>query len=77
MQIGNGRVVLVKFKYVLAAGALATVLAGAASGKIANPAGWSADEAKAIAAWPAREATTKIDPAIEIRIAKIVKGMTF
>ncbi|MCC6926539.1 glycoside hydrolase family 3 protein [Novosphingobium sp.] len=76
MQFGNGRVVLVKFKYVLAAGALATVLAGAASGKIANPAGWSADEAKAIAAWPARKATGKIDPAIEIRIAKIVKGMT-
>lgn len=38
--------------------------------------GWTADEAQAIAAWPARKATGALDAASEARIAQIVAGMT-
>lgn len=65
-----------KFRYALAAAAIAGVFSGSASGKLAPPSGWSADEAKAIAAWPARKATGKLDPATEAKIARIVAGMT-
>ncbi len=37
---------------------------------------WSADEARAIAAWPGRQPTAKLDPEVEARIARIVGGMT-
>ena len=37
---------------------------------------WSADEARAMAAWPTRQPTGKLDPQTEARIARIVGGMT-
>lgn len=65
-----------KFRNALAAAALASVFTGSAIGKLAPASGWSADEAKAIAAWPVRKSTNRLDPATEARIARIVAGMT-
>ena len=65
-----------KFRIVLASAALAGLLASSASGRQTAPAGWSADERKAIAAWPVRKPTGKLDPVTEARIARIVAGMT-
>lgn len=65
-----------KFRYAFAAAAFAGVITGSASGKQAPASGWSADEAKAIAAWPTRKSTSRLDPATELRIARIVAGMT-
>ncbi|MEY4952419.1 MAG: hypothetical protein RL299_843 [Pseudomonadota bacterium] len=65
-----------KFRYALAAAALASVFTGSAIGKLAPASGWSADEAHAIAAWPVRKSTSRLDPATEARIARIVAGMT-
>lgn len=74
--LSDRRDVPVKFRYAFAAAALAGVITGSANGKQASASGWSADEAKAIAAWPARKATGRLDPATEARIARIVAGMT-
>lgn len=65
-----------KFRYALAAAAFAGMFTGSASGKQAAGSTWSADETRAIAAWPARKSTSRLDPATEARIAKIVAGMT-
>ena len=65
-----------KYRYALTAAVLAGVFAGSASGKLTAIAGWNADEAQAIAAWPARKSTSRLDPATEARIARIVAGMT-
>lgn len=57
--------------------ALSLVLAACATpGAVSTGAGWSAEEAAVIAAWPARKPTSNLDPAIESKIASIVAGMT-
>ncbi len=71
-----GRDVPVKIPVVLAALASVGLAACAAPGQIASGQGWSKDEAAAIAAWPGRKPTGKLDPATESRIAAIVAGMT-
>ena len=71
-----GRDVPVKIPVVLAALASVGLAACAAPGQIASSQGWSKDEAAAIAAWPGRKPTGKLDPATESRIAAIVAGMT-
>lgn len=65
-----------KFRYALAVAACAGAFSGSASGELASVSGWSADEARAIAAWPARKGAGRLDPATEARIARIVAGMT-
>lgn len=52
------------------------VAACAAGGQLALKPEWSAHEARAVAAWPARQPTGQLDPATEARIARIVGGMT-
>jgi len=66
----------VKIRIVLAAAASFGVAACTGQGQLAQDQGWSADEAKAIAAWPGRKPAGKLDPATEQRIAAIVAGMT-
>jgi beta-glucosidase len=66
----------VKLRIVLAAAVAVGVFGSAAASKVAGSHGWSADEARAIATWPARKHTSKLDPATETRIARIVKSMT-
>lgn len=62
---------------ILTSAAISIALAAcAAQGQLAPGAGWSADEAAAIAAWPGRKPTGRVDPATERRIAGIVAGMT-
>lgn len=56
---------------------LSIALAGCATtGAAPSAAGWSAQEARAIAAWPARKPKAAPDPAAERKIAGIVAGMT-
>lgn len=69
-----------KFRTVLLLAAAATTFSAAASGKQPRKAPaapkWSAAESQAIAAWPARKSTSRLDPATERKIAAIVAGMT-
>jgi len=71
----------VKFRTVLLLAAAAAVFPTASTGKpvrapSAKAESWTAQERAAIAAWPARKARPKLDPAIEGKIAAIVAGMT-
>ena len=70
-----------KFRTVLLLAAAAAVFPTASTGKpvrapSAKAESWTAQERAAIAAWPARKARPKLDPAIEGKIAAIVAGMT-
>lgn len=70
-----------KFRTVLLLAAAAAVFPTASTGKpvrasSAKAESWTAQERAAIAAWPARKARPKLDPAIERKIAAIVAGMT-
>lgn len=62
---------------ILTSAAFSIALAAcAAPGQLSAGDGWSADEAAAIAAWPGRKPTSKLDPATERKIAGIVARMT-
>lgn len=70
-----------KFRTVLLLAAAAAVFPTSSTGKparapSAKAESWTAQERAAIAAWPARKARPKLDPAIEGKIAAIVAGMT-
>ncbi|MBN8501089.1 MAG: glycoside hydrolase family 3 protein [Sphingomonadales bacterium] len=67
---------LVNIRWVLAAAASFGVAACAAQGQLKPATGWSAEETRAISAWPARKTVKPLDPALERRIAGIVAGMT-
>lgn len=65
-----------KFRTLLLLAAAPAFLPAAAVTAKAPAANWTAPEAEAIAAWPARKASGRLDSKTERRIAAIVAGMT-